>query len=651
MPTFNGQDNDDLVDRSLSVDPTVVNTIYGGTDGQGLGNDTILGGGNFGPTFLIDDVIFGGQGADSITSNYGDDTIYGGAGDDTLDNRDLLATGETAPGGGFTPSVQTFYGGAGNDSIFGYQGDDTIYGGAGNDTISSNFARLSPSPGGDVVYGDGGDDLINSIGNDGVTESSVGDTVYGGLGNDSILGAIESANDDQDNDFLFGGAANDTIDGNGGTDSINGGAGNDMVMARSGEDSTDGGAGIDTIDFTNDEGAVEFDLGSGSTTISGTAFVESNVNYENAIGTSGADTIYGSAADNSIGGGSGIDTLYGGLGNDTLNSGAGDDILIGGEDPGDGDVDTIDYSDETNGVTVRYTGNEAGTAQATSTGVDTFSEIERIVFSDADDNVVGVNDTVGITINTGAGDDFVRAAGGDDSLDGGADTDTLSYVDAADGVLIDIGGGTASGTGSGSDTFQNFENFVLTDGDDFVTGSAGSETVSAADGEDIIDGLGGNDTIDAGDGNDQVFGYVGDTVNGGGTGSGTGVPGDFDILNIDPSLPIGGSFEVVYSGGDDEDGTVTIYDGPNRNLLHPRHDDTDPGWRKGNRGLGRRRHGPDPRSRCAGCSLDRFTQDGRYRQRCADRHQSRCAGQRSRLARQPAAPDADFGLACGTDVR
>lgn len=561
MPTFTGDNNDNTIDIGLTaVDPTVVNTIYG------LGNDdTIIGGGGFGPTFLIDDLIFGGNGSDSITSNYGDDTIYGGAGDDILDNRNLLATGETVAGGGFRPSVQTFYGGAGNDSIFGYEGDDTIFGGDGDDTISSNFARLSPTPGGDVVYGDAGDDVITTLGSDGTTQSSVGDTVYGGTGNDSILGAIESSNDNQDNDFLFGGDGNDTIDGNGGTDSINGGGGDDLVLASSGEDSTDGGAGIDTIDFTNDEGAVVFNMETGATTIAGVAPVtESNINYENAVGTNLADTIYGSTADNSIGGGAGVDTLYGGEGNDTLNSGAGDDILIGGEDVGDGDIDTVDYSNETNGVTVRYTGDEAGTAQGTSTGVDTFSEIERIVFSAADDAVVATNDTVGVTLNTGAGDDFVEAGSGNDSLDGGDDIDTLSYADATGPITVDIGAGTASGTGTGSDTFQNFENFTLTDQGDTATGSTGNDTISSGAGEDIIYSGGGNDNLQTGADNDTIFAVTdGDdviTVNGGGTGSGP-VPGDTDILNLTTAVPPGGTFQVLYSGGDDEDGVVEIYSG------------------------------------------------------------------------------------------
>ena len=392
---------------------------------------------------------------------------------------------------------------------------------------------------------------------------------------------IENADPDADDDFLYGGDGNDVIDGNRGTDFIDAGGGNDTVLARAGGDTTDGGAGIDLIDFSGDTGAVNFDMTSGATTITGTAPVESNVNYESVIGSSGADTILGNAVDNSISGGAGADLLTGGAGNDTFVSGAGADSIEGGEDgPAnpDGSIDVVDYSGETNGVTVRYTGDEAGTAQGTSTGTDTFIEIERIVFTDQTDAVNAFNDTVGVTLDTGAGDDFVEAGQGNDSLDGGDDIDELSYADSASPVTVDIGAGTATGAGTGDDTFRNFEDFTLTTGNDSATGSAGDETISGGLGDDTIDGAagndtlfggdgedlitsgGGNDTIDAGGGNDTIFGSIGDTIEGGGSAPGSS-PGDTDTLDISPEIPVGGSFNVIPDpGGDPDNGTVEIFD-------------------------------------------------------------------------------------------
>ena len=426
--------------------------------------------------------------------------------DDLLDNTNVVADN----------TVDTIVGLDGNDTIIGSQGDDLIYGGNGADSISSNFALLAPTVGGDTVYGGAGDDIITTFNSVFGVSSSVGDTVYGGIGNDSILGAVNSNNVGQDLDFLFGGAGNDTIDGNGGEDSIDAGAGNDTVIARDEVDTTDGGAGIDLIDFSNESGAVTFDMASGATDADGDT--ESNLNYENAIGSSAADSITGDAQNNSIAGGAGADTLAGGNGSDTFSSGAGDDSITGGEDAGDTDIDVLDYSDETLGVIVTFTGDEAGTAQGIGTGTDTFAEIENIIFTAQDDNVNAAADTVGVNLDTGAGDDFVRAGQGADSMDGGDGVDELSYIDSAAPVTLDLEAGTGTGGNAEGDSFANFENFTLTDGNDSVTGSAASDTVDGGLGDDNIAGGGGDDSVDAGDGNDNVQGGAGDDSMDGGAG-------------------------------------------------------------------------------------------------------------------------------------
>ena len=303
-------------------------------------------------------------------------------------NDDVLDLG--TPAGNQT--VVVTFGGDGADSIVGVQGDDLIYGGEGADTISSNFAVQTPSVQGDTVYGGGGDDVITTFGTDpatgqqGTTASAIGDLVYGGAGNDSILGARDFVLP-IDTDTLYGGDGSDTIDGNGGEDIIFAGVGDDLVIARDQADSTDGGAGIDTIDFSNrdgtgtpvDIGNVIFDMETGATTAFGD--VESNVNYENVIGTVGDDSITGNTSDNSIDGGDGADTLAGAGGSDTFVTGAGDDSIVGGEDTGATDTDVLDYSSLTDSISVTYTGDEAGTVSGTGTGNDTFAEIEQINFT------------------------------------------------------------------------------------------------------------------------------------------------------------------------------------------------------------------------------------------------------------------------------
>ncbi|MEM9061765.1 MAG: Hint domain-containing protein [Pseudomonadota bacterium] len=501
MPTITLTNNDDVLDLSGDANDTLVDTILA-LDG----NDTIIGSND-------DDLIYGGNGTDSLSTGQGVNQIFAGDGDDIIDNFFTAADGGPATGGSL---VDTLDGGLGNDSIIGSQGDDVIYGGDGADTINSNFGVLFDAlglpTGGDTVYGGAGDDVITTDGPG--STSSVRDTVYGGLGNDSIVGAIDSTNAVRDLDSLFGGAGNDTIDGNGGEDSIDAGDGNDLVIARDQVDTTTGGAGIDTIDFSNESGSVVFDMGTGATNADGD--VEQNTLYENAIGSTESDTITGSTADNSIDGGLGNDSLIGGGGSDTFVSGGGNDTIAGSEDAGDTDIDVLDYSNEAADITVTYDGDESGTVTGVSTGTDTFSEIERIIFTNADDNVNAAADTVGVTLDTQGGNDFVRAGQGDDSMDGGADIDRLSYIDSTSPVTIDIEAGTASGAGTGNDTFANFEEFTLTTGDDSAVGSSGNDSIDANAGNDVVDAGAGDDTVIAGDGNDTVAGGAGaDSLNGG----------------------------------------------------------------------------------------------------------------------------------------
>ncbi|MEM1299600.1 MAG: Hint domain-containing protein [Pseudomonadota bacterium] len=495
-----------------------------------------------------------------------DETIFGGAGTDV-----------TVTGAGVDINVDNVDA-TGDDSIRGSQGDDVIYGGDGADTINSSFGINFPfipteDTGGDTVYGGSGDDIITSQG-PGAVSSSIRDTVYGGDGNDSIVGNIEQTDPNAVLDTLYGGTGNDTIDGNTGDDLIYGGSGDDLVLAREGVDTTDGGAGIDTIDFSNDAGTVVFTMADGATTVTGgETDIESNINYENVIGSSGDDTLTGNDAANIIDGGAGDDLLTGGGGSDTFITGAGDDSVIGSEDAGDTDIDVIDYSDEANGVVVTYTGDEAGTASGIGTGTDTFVEIERMVFTDERDAINAASDTVGVTLDTAGGNDFVEGGQGADSLDGGDGIDELSYADSEDPVNLDVGAGTATGGNAEGDEFVNFEDFTLTDGNDTFTGGDGDETVDGGLGDDSLDGGDGDDSIDGGAGDDTITGGDGDDTMAGGDGDDTVAigpeTGDDSIVGgeggeddggdtIDVQIPVGGGFDVIYSGGDDEAGTINI---------------------------------------------------------------------------------------------
>jgi len=104
---------------------------------------------NIGTTTVGSDMIFGGNGDDTINSGAGNDLICGGNG-----------------------------GGAVNGGL----GDDTIDGGNGNDTLRGG-------DGNDRIFGGGGNDTLEGGNDNDVLDGQTGnDTLTGGLGADSFMG-------------------------------------------------------------------------------------------------------------------------------------------------------------------------------------------------------------------------------------------------------------------------------------------------------------------------------------------------------------------------------------------------------------------------------------------------------------------------------
>ena len=114
------------------------------------------------------------------------------------------------------------------------------------------------------------------------------------------------------------------------------------------------------------------------------------------------------------------------------------------------------------------------------------------------------------SITGGAGDDHLWGGLGNDTLNGGDGSDAVYYSDASAAVTLNLALGTASGTGSGTDTLTSMEIVFGSYFGDLLIGSAGS---------DILYGQDGNDTIDAGPGSDQLYGGNGNDLLVGGAGS------------------------------------------------------------------------------------------------------------------------------------
>jgi Ca2+-binding RTX toxin-like protein len=390
-----------------------------------------------------DDSIFGYAGNDTINAGSGNDEVFGGTGNDVID------------------------GAAGNDVLSGGTGNDVIDGAAGNDTINGDEGNdsIDGGSGNDLIYGGADDDTV--LGGDG------DDVLHGDEGNDSIDGG-------SGDDLIYGGADDDTITGGTGSDTVYGGEGNDTWLAGasiSGTDEVyleggddvaevgyytpadgmevlDGGDGNDTIAL--DGTAVDaFDLGitlNDDGTATNIGFVTDISNFENVRGNSGANAITGNLLDNELIGAGGQDTLSGGGGNDTLDGGADNDTLDGG------DGDDI------------LTGGAGADSQTGGAGNDTF-----IIGSAADAN----------------GDVIIGGTGPDDTTD--QDAIDLSALDPASYTITAVDDPNDSGAKTGTVNFTTGE--VLTfSGIEIICFAQGTEIITA-DGPTCVEDLAEGDLV------------------------------------------------------------------------------------------------------------------------------------------------------------
>ena len=149
------------------------------------------------------------------------------------------------------------------------------------------------------------------------------------------------------------------------------------------------------------------------------------------------------------------------------------------------------------------------------------------------DGTVITTQAVAITV-TDVSESFIGSTGADlvfagfnDTLNGGAGIDTLSYANAGAGVTVSLALTAAQSTGGvGTNTISNFEN---------LTGSGFGDSLIGDGNANTIEGLAGNDTINGGGGFDLVSyatATAGVTVNLA-TGTATGGAGTDTLTNIE----------------------------------------------------------------------------------------------------------------------
>ena len=209
------------------------------------------------------------------------------------------------------------------------------------------------------------------------------------------------------------------------------------------------------------------------------------------FGTNRADVLVGTDRKDVIVGLGGSDTIRGGDRGDLICAGPGNDVVKGGD-----------------GIDVLF--GEGG-----------------------DDRLIG---GVGFfnQIIPGPGDDFVNGGPAPKGSGGG---DEVIYLDAANGIVADLGAGTA--TGEGNDEIVKVEWLIGSQHDDVLIGSDREpEVFFGADGNDVIDALGGDDAMAGGAGDDQIDG-----------GDGFDFLGDLELAEIYGLDPVDGPLTVDLVAG------------------------------------------------------------------------------------------------------
>ena len=285
-----------------------------------------------------------------------------------------------------------------------------------------------------------------------------------------------------------GGAGADTLFGNSLDNTLTGGAGDDKLLGAGGNDLLIGGANNDTYIFVPSSGPeadrVTENIGEGTDTLSfvylttgivlnlGSSFVQSvhtnrtlKLNsaavFENVIGGTGADTLFGNSLNNTLTGGAGDDKLLGAGGNDLLIGGANNDtyIFVPSSGPeadqvteniGEG-TDTLNFAYLTTDVVLNLGSTSIQTVHTNRTlKLNSLSTFENAVGGTGRDTLLGntlANRLTGgeghnILVGMEAGD-ILEAGGGRDILVGGLGLDIL-IGGAGDDILI--GGRTTSDT-------------------------------------------------------------------------------------------------------------------------------------------------------------------------------------------------------------
>lgn len=523
---LDGEGGDDYLDAVGGLENELIggdgnDTLIGSDTGAdfffpGGGTDIVQGEGDS-PTGNVDHLQYGNTDTPSqgivvtFTSEF-DGTVIDFDGDTDVFTGIEIVEGSVA--------ADVFTGTEGQQEFRGLAGNDTFDGGAGDRDVL-NYRWGGDTDGHmpvtvDMVAGTAIDqwgDLDVFTGIERVDGTKFGDTLFGNSERNDLNGRegddlIDSFGG-EDN-FLGGGRGNDTLEARGDSDFADGGDGNDVITFYGvggganpglGSDTIMGGVeGFFSIDYSGVGADLVIDVSLGTTTIVGTADVDTFTNIVNVGGGEGNDTLLGNDGERQ--------EFFTSLGDDFID-GRGDE-----NDGIDGDRDWLIYNwseddafdDDQRKMEVDF---GTGTAIGELAGNDTFVNIEAVRTSRADDRIIGSDQAY----------EEYQPMAGDDTVEGGAGIDRINYSfednrGGTEGIAIDLAAApNADGYIEVTDTFGDTD---YLSGIEQVTGSFFADTIAGTDDENVLIGIEGDDVLNGRGGDDGLYGGDGtDTVTGG----------------------------------------------------------------------------------------------------------------------------------------
>ena len=315
-----------------------------------------------------------------------------------------------------------------------------------------------------------------------------------------------------------------------------GGSGADTIEGGAGDDVLNGGDGIDTVSYASSTFGVTVHLDNPTPQNTVQQGVDTISGFENILGSSQADSLWGDAGNNVINGGAGFDFIVGGGGTNTLIGGDGGDTYIV---QGLNDVVTEAVGGGYDFVLAQTNFTLAAGSEVEALVVDTTT---GITLSGNDFQQVISGNAGNDTLSGGGGDDLIISGAGSNILIGGSGGDYY-YTQGVNDVVTEAAGG-------GFDVVFAGGNLTLAAGSEvevIFVNTASGVTIIGSDSQQTLIGNAGNDTLSGGGGNDVLISGAGtNTLIGGADSDFYYTQGVNDVV----TEAAGGGFDVVVTSGD-----------------------------------------------------------------------------------------------------